>query len=82
MESILEQQRRCHEERERLMEAMTSEMLVLKKTVSFRLLMFIIRILRTRAREFKWDCSEDTKLLAVLYLCPWIIQWLFTRIHG
>ncbi|BFZ25141.1 hypothetical protein BsWGS_28180 [Bradybaena similaris] len=32
MESILEQQRRCHEERERLMEAMTSEMLAQKKT--------------------------------------------------
>ncbi|XP_005098228.1 splicing factor 3A subunit 3 [Aplysia californica] len=32
MESILEQQRRCHEERERVMEAMTSEMLLQKKT--------------------------------------------------
>uniref|UniRef100_A0A2C9K4I1 Matrin-type domain-containing protein n=1 Tax=Biomphalaria glabrata TaxID=6526 RepID=A0A2C9K4I1_BIOGL len=33
MESILEQQRRNHEERERLMEAMTSEMLLQKKTL-------------------------------------------------
>ncbi|GFS25142.1 splicing factor 3A subunit 3-like [Elysia marginata] len=32
MESILEQQRRCHEERERVMGAMTSEMLLQKKT--------------------------------------------------
>jgi len=32
MESILEQQRRCHEERERVMESMTSEMLTQKKT--------------------------------------------------
>lgn len=32
--SILEQQRRCHEERERLQDAMVREMLQAKKTVS------------------------------------------------
>ena len=34
MESLLEQQRRYHEERERLIEAMTKESLLQKKTVS------------------------------------------------
>ena len=33
METLLEQQRRFHEERERLMDAMTKEMLHPKKTV-------------------------------------------------
>ena len=35
METLLEQQRRYHEERERLVDAMTKEMLHQKKTVSF-----------------------------------------------
>lgn len=37
MESILEQQRRYHEERERLMDAKTKEMLHKKSTVSWQL---------------------------------------------
>lgn len=35
MESILEQQRRYHEERERLLDAMVKEMLLKKTSVSF-----------------------------------------------
>lgn len=35
METILEQQRRYHEEKERLMDAKTKEMLHKKSTVSF-----------------------------------------------
>lgn len=37
METILEQQRRYHEERERLMDAKTKEMLPKKSTVSWQL---------------------------------------------
>jgi hypothetical protein len=37
-ESVLEQQRRYHEERERLMDTMTKEMLRKKATVSFVLI--------------------------------------------
>ena len=33
METVIEQQRRCHEERERLEDAMTSEMLLKKGSV-------------------------------------------------
>lgn len=36
MESLLEQQRRYHEERERLMDAMTKEMLHPKKVVGLK----------------------------------------------
>ena len=35
METLLEQQRRYHEERERLMDGMSKEMLHPKKTVSY-----------------------------------------------
>ena len=34
METILEQQRRYHEERERIIDCMSKEMLTVKKTVS------------------------------------------------
>ena len=44
MESILEQQRRYHEEKERLMDAKTKEMLHKKSTVSYPLCVSISTI--------------------------------------
>ena len=41
LESVLEQQRRYHEERERLMDTMTKEMLRKKATVSVSFFSFI-----------------------------------------
>lgn len=41
MESILEQQRRYHEERERLLDSMVKEMLLKKTSVSYHILIFL-----------------------------------------
>jgi hypothetical protein len=51
METILEQQRRYHEERERLMDAMVKEMMHKKPTVSLRF-RFIYDSIITSKRPF------------------------------
>ena len=65
MESLLEQQRRYHEERERLTEAMTKETLLQKKTViivSFSLYQTIIDLLLCQQIDlFLIKRSENVK---------------------
>lgn len=67
METILEQQRRYHEERERLMDAKTKEMLHKKSTVSWQLYASVStiasQIMQTRNHTFQIRSFEDTLLL-------------------